>query len=295
MNEIIVGSEAIAAGRLTRHELSRWYRRVYQGIYVPKNAELTLRERAIAAWLASGRRGVIAGAAAAALYGSPWVDPDTPIDMLRTSRRSQPGLIRRRDGCADEDITRIAGLPVTTPARTGFDLGRWCNRAEALARLDALMWRPGLVPEQVEAIIERHPGARGIRQLRELLPLVDGGAASPRESSTRLRLIDAGLPKPQTQIPISANGRVVAYLDMGWTEFKVAVEYDGDQHRTDRRQYVKDIQRIRMLEAMGWIIIRVIAEDDPRQWLAQVVRALVSRGYVVDIDEMQGFTRTFAA
>lgn len=295
MNEIIVGSEAIAAGRLTRHELSRWYRRVYQGIYVPQSAELTLRERAIAAWLASGRRGVIAGAAAAALYGSPWVDPDTPIDMLWTRRRSQPGLVRRLDGLADEDVTRVAGLPVTTPARTGFDLGRWCRRGEALARLDALMWRPGFEPEQVAAIIERHPGARGVRQLRELLPLVDGGAASPRESITRLRLIDAGLPRPQTQIPIRADGHVVAYLDMGWEEFKVAVEYDGDQHRTDRRQYVKDIQRIRMLEAMGWIIIRVIAEDHPQQWLAQVIRALVSRGCVIDIDEMQRVTRTFAA
>ena len=44
----------------------------------------------------------------------------------------------------------------------------------------------------------------------------------------------------------------------------VAVEYDGDHHRKDRRQYVKDIARLRMLEALGWIVIRVIAEDKPR-------------------------------
>ena len=43
----------------------------------------------------------------------------------------------------------------------------------------------------------------------------------------------------------------------------MAVEYDGDHHRKDRRQYVKDIARLRMLEALGWIVIRVIAEDKP--------------------------------
>lgn len=50
-----------------------------------------------------------------------------------------------------------------------------------------------------------------------------------------------------------------AYLDMGWEEPMVAVEYEGDQHRTDRRQYVKDIRRIETLERMGWIVVRVVA------------------------------------
>lgn len=58
----------------------------------------------------------------------------------------------------------------------------------------------------------------------------------------------------------------------------VAVEYDGDHHRKDRKQYVKDIARLRMLEALGWIVIRVIAEDDPHDWLARVEAALIERG-----------------
>jgi very-short-patch-repair endonuclease len=82
---------------------------------------------------------------------------------------------------------------------------------------------------------------------------------------------------------------------MGWEEFKVAVEYDGDHHRKDRRQYVKDIRRIRMLEEMGWIIIRVIAEERPAQWLARVESALLSRGCRVEINEVQRFIRTLAA
>jgi very-short-patch-repair endonuclease len=65
---------------------------------------------------------------------------------------------------------------------------------------------------------------------------------------------------------------------MGWREFMVAVEYDGDHHRKDRRQYVKDIARLRMLEALGWTVIRVIAEDRPEQWLARVEDALHAAG-----------------
>jgi very-short-patch-repair endonuclease len=103
------------------------------------------------------------------------------------------------------------------------------------------------------------------------------------------------MPVPQTQIPVFDGRRPVAFLDMGWEEFKVAVEYDGDHHRKDRRQYVKDIARIRMLEAMGWIIIRVIAEERPAQWLARVEEALVSRGCRIEINESQRLIRTLAA
>jgi hypothetical protein len=131
--------------------------------------------------------------------------------------------------------------------------------------------------------------------LRELLPLVDGGAASPRESRTRLWLIDAGMPRPEMQIPVVVGTRPVAFLDMGWEEYKVAVEYDGDDHHKDRRQYVKDISRVRMLEEMGWIVIRVIGEERPAQWLARAESALISRGCRIEINEMQRFFRTLAA
>jgi len=68
-------------------------------------------------------------------------------------------------------------------------------------------------------------------------------------------------------------------LDMGWEQFKVAAEYDGDQHRTDRSQYVKDIRRIPKLEPRGWIVIRVIAEDHEGDILSRVYRAMTSRGW----------------
>jgi very-short-patch-repair endonuclease len=57
----------------------------------------------------------------------------------------------------------------------------------------------------------------------------------------------------------------------------VAVEYDGDQHRTDRRQYVMDIRRAQMLERLGWQVIRVVNEDRPSYVVGRVRDALARR------------------
>ncbi len=137
----------------------------------------------------------------------------------------------------------------------------------------------------------------GLARLYELLPLVDGGAASIPESRVRLWLHDAGLPSVETQIPpVVVGSRPVAWLDMGWRDYQVAVEYDGDHHRKNRQQYVKDIARLRMLEALGWIVIRVIVEDSPPDdVIARVEAALIARGCNLDFDDMQRFKRSLVA
>jgi hypothetical protein len=273
MGEVILGGEAVAAGVVTRHELRCSYETIHRGVYVRKNADVSFRDRAVAAWLASRRKGVIAGAAAAALQGSAWVDPAQPIEVAGVKGRPQEGLIFRTERIADDEITHIAGLPVTTRTRTAFDLGRRLNRYQSLARLDALMWNQHFSIDEVATLAQRYPRATGVRQLRDLLPLVDGGAATPGQSRIRLCLLDNGFPRPLTQIPVLVGSRPIAFLDMGWPEFMVAVEDGGD------------IARLRMLEAMGWIVIRVLADDRPVEWLPGVEAALVSRGCVVEIDE----------
>ena len=91
-------------------------------------------------------------------------------------------------------------------------------------------------------------------------------------------LVDAGLPRPQTQIAVRDEfGKVIAYLDMGWEDIKVAVEYDGDQHRSDRRQYNWDIRRLEHLERLGWIVVRVVAGDKPADIVRRVRAALARR------------------
>ena len=63
-------------------------------------------------------------------------------------------------------------------------------------------------------------------------------------------------------------------LDMGWEEFKVASEYDGDQHRTDRVQYVRDQRLMPKVARLGWDVIRVIKEDRDAEILDRTYRGL---------------------
>ncbi|MGV7698273.1 hypothetical protein PJM27_21755 [Mycobacterium kansasii] len=279
MTAIFIGSEAVSSSKVTRHELQRWYRRVYPGVYAPQQHNLSLRDRTIGAWLWSGRRAVIAGVAASALHGAQWIDDDVAIDLIWCNTRPPRGLVARDEVLADDEITRVAGLPVTTLARTAYDLGRHLPRGQAVARLDALMRATPFSTEDVLLLAKRYPGARGVRRLQAVLPLVDAGAASPRETWLRLLLIDAGFPTPSTQIPVQKDWRLIAMLDMGWGKYQVAAEYDGDQHRTDRRRYAHDQRRLRTLAQLGWLVIRVIAEDRSEEVIARVRNALLARGW----------------
>jgi hypothetical protein len=131
----------------------------------------------------------------------------------------------------------------------------------------------------VDLLVDRYQGRRCIKAARAALELVDGGPQSPKETWLRLLLVRAGFPRPQTQIAVRNEwGWAEAYLDMGWEDIKVAVEYDGDQHRSSRYQYVKDIRRLEMLDQRyGWIVVRVVAEDHPDDVIQRVAQARARR------------------
>jgi REase_MTES_1575 len=127
--------------------------------------------------------------------------------------------------------------------------------------LDALANATNFKVSDVAALADARRGSRGVRRLRAVLKLVDRGAESPQESRVRMLLVGAGLPPPETQIEFTDEfGIARIRVDMGWRNWRVAVEYDGGQHWSDRKQRSWDIDRIAMLEAMGWAIVRVSAE-----------------------------------
>lgn len=278
VGDVLIGSEAVVAGVISRARL-RWnYRTVFPDVYVPKHVEPTMATKAEAAYLWSKRRGVITGRAAAALHGAEWVEARDPVELLWVNNHRPRGIVTRRERISADEIVVVRGMAVASPARAAFDLGRHLARDRAVAHLDALARATGLVASDVTWLEGRYTGARGIRRFREAIDLMDPGAQSPKETWLRLLLVDAGYPRPTTQIPVSdESGRVFAYLDMGWPELKIAVEYDGDQHRKDRTRYVWDERRIRKLRKLGWIHIKVIAEDRPTDILARVAEAWAHR------------------
>ena len=270
-----LGTEALSTGTLSRRAL-RHHQSPYRNVYLPPDAILTAETRAHAAWLWSQRKGVLGGLSASAWYGTRWIDPTAPAELFRVNGKPVGGILIHRDTLHDGEYRPVNGITVTSPARTAFDLGRRKGRLRALERVDALAHRTGVTPQQIHLLAEAHPGVRGVVQLRKVIEVMDGGAESPQETRTRLVLVDAGLPKPHTQI------RVHPYrVDMGYEEFKVGVEYDGEQHWKDPMQHARDIDRLADLAASGWQIIRVSAQilrHRPEVIVERTCRALRDAG-----------------
>ena len=270
----LIGSEALESGLLNRHELRRYYRAIMPNVYLEKRIEPSLRQRTLAAYLWSRREAVVSGLAASARHGAKWVDDDSPIEMIWGNARSPSGVVTRDQVLLESEIQRLDSLRVTTPERTAFDLSRTGRLEAAVARLDALASATGVKAPAVADLARDHRRARGLRQLEKALDLMDAGAESPRETWLRLLVIRAGYPRPRTQIPVlSPDGNRWYYLDMGWEDIMLALEYDGDHHRTNPIVFAYDIRRLDDLRELGWTIIRVAARHRADEVIARFSRA----------------------
>lgn len=266
-----IGTEVLASDALTRYELRRYYRAVMPNVYLDKRITPTLRQRVQAAWLWSKREAVVAGLAASALHGAKWIDAQAPVELIWANARAPKGVITRADRLSAGEFQLLEGLNVTTPERTAFDLGRRGRLSEAVARLDALGNATGLKGADVLSLAAQHPHVRGLRQLEAALDLYDPGAQSPKETWLRLMVIDEGFPRPRTQIPVPGpDGSPLFYLDMGWEDIPLAVEYDGKQHAGT---LAYDIARHEYIADAGWTTIRVAAGDRRPGIIARLFRA----------------------
>jgi hypothetical protein len=278
MSPVIVGSGSVAVGLVTPYQLRTRYAAIYPNVYVSNGAELTAATRAEAAWLWSRRRGVVAGRSAAALHGSRWIDSNAPAELLHDNRHRPRGIRTYADRIADDEVVLIRGMAVTTPARTALDLACRNPIDHAITAIDALANATDVKMAEVELLAQRYSGRRGVTRARSVLELVDSGSESPRETWLRLLLVRAGLPPPTTQIAVYDEfGLIIARLDMGWEDVKIAAEHDGDHHRIDRRQFNRDIARTETLTAMGWIVVRVTSQDTPGAIVHRIESAFARR------------------
>jgi hypothetical protein len=279
---LVVASEALASGAVTRQQLRSTYVKLHRNVYAPAHLELTARDRAIAAWLWSRREATLVGNSAAAMWGTRWIEPGEPAELGRAECSSAPGIVIRSGAIAVDELDLRGGIPVTTPARTAYDIGRFMLPDHNVVRIDALLNATGCTVAEIEAIAARYPRARRIRRLRTALILADGGAESPQETRLRLLLVRAGLPPVTTQIPVTDDhGRVVRRIDMGWPRWKVGVEYDGAQHWGDASAHAGDIDRLEFLAARQWHVVRVSARHlrDREETVRRARDALRSRGW----------------
>jgi very-short-patch-repair endonuclease len=276
VDDLIVASEALAAGLVTRQALRTKYVKLHYNVYARKGLELDALAKARAAWLWFRREATVVGTSAAAMHGTQWLPDDAPAEIAYARQPAPPGILIHRGTIADDEICLRQSIFCTTPARTAYDIGRRVPGDTAIVRIDALFNATRCTVEEVDRIADRYAGARGIRRLRNALDFADGGAESPKETELRLLLVRDGLPRPVTQIRVGRRR-----VDMGWPEWKVGVEYDGEQHWTDPKEHADDITRLEFLAAQGWIIVRVSARQlrfDTAGILNRVREALLRAG-----------------
>jgi hypothetical protein len=219
---------------------------------------------------------------AAWLYGAD-VRRDSDLDVHVYVPPGQ--RLRRRDGvveretslCAD-DVWRVGDVLVTSPTRTAFDCLRMRDETMAVVAADALTHLRRTTVDDLGAYVDRQRRVRNCRVAAGRLSLVEPLTESPMETRVRLLLRRAGLPMPQPQWVVrTAAGEFVARLDFAWPDARVALEYDGADHWSQRRH---DDRRRAAARALGWHIDVISADDywkTPDAVVEMVWRALSSR------------------
>ena len=123
-----------------------------------------------------------------------------------------------------------------------------------MTAVDALVHHRSIDPGDVVVLRHRRLGARNAAAVAEVLGLVDGRAESPMESRARLALVLSDLPPPAVQHPVIVGGRRY-YLDLAYPQARLAIEYDGEDHRT-RQRARRDLEREAALTSAGWHVLR---------------------------------------
>lgn len=160
-----------------------------------------------------------------------------------------------------DDVMVIDGRSATTPVRTAYDLGRRPPQWRALGHLDDLVKATDLDVGVLWRYVVEHPGTRGIRQIRELVPHINPLSESPPESWLRLLIVEGGLPRPEAQISVlDDRGHEFARMDLGYRRLKIGIEFDGIEFHETAEQRAHDAARDARLQRMGWVIVRVTGD-----------------------------------
>jgi hypothetical protein len=279
----------LAEAGWTKHAVDNALRRgrassVTRGVLLPTHAATDLSQRCGAALATQHPRAAISRRTAALARKFGWLPDDWSVDPLvcvdaprdDTTRSARQGLDRRLSALPDEDVALWHGLRVTTAARTAVDLARDEPRNVVLPILDWLLTTGTCSRADMVAVMDRMVSVPHVRRARAFVDLAREGVASPRETHTRLHMVDAGLPDPDTNLLIVEDDLVLAQGDLGYWRWLIWIEYDGVDAHAERRLNGIDQAKDRWLRRRGWDVFRLTNRDhyEPRAFLAQVAESI---------------------
>ena len=254
-------------------QCGRW-RRTSNGWYVPSRVTDDLVEQRVleqAVRLHPG--GAVTGWAAARLHGAAYFDGlgrdgrtrlPVPLAVPPTSGlRALPGSVVTRDRLDEQEVTTVAGIPVTTPVRAVLDEARRVeDPREAVVTLDMAAAAELVSLREAAAYLERRRSWRRSRRVGWALGLASELSVSPNE--TRFRLVwvlDAGLGSPLVNHPVwDLAGRLLGVADLFDPIAGLVGEYDGATHRHAAR-HAGDVRREDRFRNAGLEVVTATGPD----------------------------------
>ncbi|HLR27580.1 MAG TPA: DUF559 domain-containing protein [Ruania sp.] len=214
-------------------------------------------------------------------------DTELEVTSLAPRRPMRTAGVRGHEMSASSEhrLWVVDGLRTVDPVSAWLQLAPRLDVRALVVAGDALLrrQRPYASATEVTRRVRNNRGRRGQIDLNAALGLLRANTDSPRETELRLDIVAAGLPEPEVNPRIfAADGRFIAYGDLAYSEYKVLVEYDGEQHRTSDQQFGRDVARLNALIAEGWIVIRVTKAHWASRHevsIPEIRRALESRGW----------------
>ncbi|MGM0929911.1 MAG: hypothetical protein ACQEXN_09410 [Actinomycetota bacterium] len=201
-------------------------------------------------------------------------------------------MVGHRSGLLPDEVAYVEGLCVTTRTRTWLDLAEALELDDLVVIADYLLRIPR--PEfegrsdplatryELQAMLRRHPGKRGLRKARQAVALARVGADSPPETRLRLAMGRAGLPEPEVNKPITdGDGNDLHSPDLSLPGYRIAIEYEGESHGTPD-QIARDIEREERARLADWDEVRISKRhmaDGGRRAVEKIAVALRARGW----------------
>ncbi|MET4782082.1 hypothetical protein [Glaciihabitans sp. UYNi722] len=194
------------------------------------------------------------------------------------------GIRGHKQQVEEIDIAMFTGFAVSSPPRLFCELAGLLSLEELICAGDYLLWwrQPKASPEDLRAAVGRYAGRLGRAELEDALPELSDRSDSPPESKIRFRFGRAGLPDLAVNQEIySSSGVFLAMPDLAFIRYKMVLDYEGDHHRSDKRQWRKDLKRVPRLEDAGWHSTRISADDiwDSTELIDRLKRLLRARGW----------------
>jgi hypothetical protein len=187
--------------------------------------------------------------------------------------------MRQRTDLADDHITIVQGLRVTTVVRTLFDLAAVTSAGRLAVAIEDAHIVGQCRLEELQAFYDelRRPGKRGMRKLGKILS-DRGPGYVPSQSWLQRRMVNiltsAGLPKPRLEVQLPWRTERESRTDALYERERVLLEADGRRWHVRVDQMAEDRRRDREAVIHGYRPFRFVYQElryDP-QVLVDTVR-----------------------